>query len=355
MGLAIGEFLISKIMETQPLTPEFLVPRIGEVLIEKGVITLEQNELGAQQQEKWRAEGRSVPFGEVLLQLGFINRKTLDEAVTEQIFQLHAALKDANEELRRANEQLEVRVAQRTDELQQALKKLAELNRLKANLVANISHELRTPLTHLKGYLDLISTGDLGPTTEEQERALQVMNRSTERLERLIEDLILFSTADRGEISLQKQWFNLTSLCRVALSRCESKAAAKRIELRTELSTQAIMVNADQEKIGWVILQLLDNAIKFTPEGGFALLHLDTEGEFAHIAVVDSGIGIPPERTDEIFEAFHQLDGSSTRRYGGTGLGLALVKRIIDAHNTTIHFSSQVGQGSKFEFLLQLA
>jgi len=342
-------------METPPLTPEFLVPRIGEVLVEKGTITPSQLEMGAQQQEKWRNSGRNIPFGQVLLELGFINRQTLDEAVAEQIFKLHAALKDANDELRRANEQLEVRVTQRTEELQQALKKLSELNRLKANLVANISHELRTPLTHLKGYLDLIITCDLGPVTEEQNRALEVMTRSTERLERLIEDLILFSTADRGEIALQKQWFNLTSLCRVVLSRCESKASQKKIELRSDLPSKAIMVNADQEKIGWVILQLLDNAIKFTPEGGFTRLHLDTEGEFAHIAVEDSGIGIPPERVDEVFESFHQLDGSSTRRYSGTGLGLALVKRIIEGHNTKIHISSQVGQGSKFEFLLQLA
>lgn len=341
---------------TAPLliTPEILVPRIGDVLVEKGVITQAQLEEGARQQKLLREQGQPLPFGQVLVSMGLISRKTLEEAITEQIVQLHAALREANDQLRQANEQLEQRVQQRTQELERALAKLAELNRLKANFVANISHELRTPLTHIKGYLDLLSAGDLGPINEEQQQALAVMNRSSERLERLIEDLILFSTADKGEITLNKHTFNLTNLCRAAVARSNSRASAKEIQLEMTNPVESVIVNADEEKIAWVILQLLDNAIKFTEKGGKVTLSVGISSGCAHLAVEDTGIGIPAERMGELFESFHQLDSSSTRRFGGTGLGLALVKKIVEAHQSTIHVSSTVGKGSKFEFLLQL-
>ncbi len=336
------------------ITPEIFVPRIGDVLVEKGVITQAQLEQGAQQQNRLREQGQMVPFGQVLLSMGLISRKTLEAAVTEQIFQLHAALREANDQLRQANEQLEQRVQQRTYELEQALAKLSEFNRLKANFIANISHELRTPLTHFKGYLDLLTNDDLGQTNEEQKQALGVMNRSSERLERLIEDLILFSTADRGEIALNKQRFNLTSLCRTVIARSSSRADAKQILLELNCPAQPVYVLADEEKIAWVILQLIDNAIKFTPNGGRVFVYLASQNTDAQLTVEDTGMGIPSERMSEIFESFHQLDGSSTRRFGGTGLGLALVKKIIEAHNSSVHVTSVVGKGSKFEFLLQL-
>jgi signal transduction histidine kinase len=137
-----------------------------------------------------------------LLELGLIDRQTLDQAITEQIMQLRAALQETNR-------QLEQRVQERTAELQNALNKLSELNQLKSNIVANISHELRTPLTHIKGYLELLIAELMGPLSPEQVGALEVMQRSTERLERQIEDLILFSIASRGEFSLRLTSINV--------------------------------------------------------------------------------------------------------------------------------------------------
>jgi signal transduction histidine kinase len=116
-----------------------------------------------------------------------------------------------------------------------------------------------------------------------------------------------------------------------------------------------LYIEADEEKLAWAISQLLDNAIKFTPPGGNAEIKIEVEGKFAILAVVDTGIGIPPEKFSEIFESFHQLDGSSTRRYGGTGLGLSLVKKIVEAHGSVIHMASEVNHGSTFTFLLKLA
>ncbi len=334
--------------ELFPLTPEILVPRIGDVLREKGLVTKRQLKKGIERQEELKNQGVIIPFGELLVEMGFIDRSSLDKAVTEQILALRAALQDANHNL-------ECRVEQRTAELQEALKKLAELNQLKSNFVSNISHELRTPLTHIRGYLDLLSSSDLGPITPDQERALQVMLRSSERLERLIEDLIMFSKANRGEVTIHWSHFNLASVCQAVYQRAIPKAEEKRVRLDVVISQRNIDIEADEEKISWTLMQLLDNAIKFTPAGKSVELRLSAEEEYVQVSVTDEGIGIPEDRREEIFEPFHQLDGSSTRRYGGTGLGLALVRQIIEAHGSSIQVTSGVEMGSTFEFSLPRA
>jgi len=130
--------------------------------------------------------------------LKLIDQATLDSAVTEQIIQLRSALQAANRNL-------ELRVQERTAELQEALRRLSELSQMKANFVANVSHELRTPLTHVKGYLELMITGSLGPLTEEQRHALSVSQKSAGKLESMIEDLIMFSLASRGEMSMKQE------------------------------------------------------------------------------------------------------------------------------------------------------
>jgi signal transduction histidine kinase len=126
--------------------------------------------------------------------------------------------------------------------------------------------------------------------------------------------------------------------------------------LNFEVRSDIPFVQADEEKISWVILQLIDNAIKFTPSGGQVNLSIDKESEtLVMVTVADTGIGIPPNRLEEAFEPFHQLDASSTRRYGGTGLGLALVKEIVSAHGSIVNVKSEEGKGSTFSFPLLAA
>jgi two-component system sensor histidine kinase/response regulator len=346
MGLAKRIGLSIDMAEKVPLTPEILVPRLGHVLVEKGLITEQQLQFSLDRQTELKKQGTPSPFGMILVENGFLNQSDLDQAVTEQIMALRSALQEANQNL-------EKRVEQRTAELQEALQKLSELSLLKSNFVSNISHELRTPLTHIKGYLDLILSQDLGPINPDQQRAMQVMQRSSERLERLIEDLIMFSTAERGEISIHVTSFNLVSLCRAVVQRAKSKAAEKQIDVQLINVEDDIHIDADEDKIGWVLIALLDNAIKFTPAGKSVGFKLIIEGKFVRVNVFDCGIGIPKDKINEIFEPFHQLDGSSTRRYGGTGLGLALVRRIVDGHGSVIKVTSQVNLGSHFEFLLK--
>lgn len=336
-------------MNTPPLiSPEVLVPRLGEQLVEAGLLTAAQLKQALEHQKRATESGQPILLGNAIVELGFLDRPTLDRAVTEQILRLRAALEDANRHL-------EQRVQQRTAELEEALQKLAELNQLKANFVANVSHELRTPLTHIRGYLELMQTRTLGPLTEEQTKAIEIALQSASRLQNLIEDLILFSLAARGEMTLTLKAIDLRPIVESVTAHARIKAENRKITLQTEIDPRVSFVQADQEKIRWVLTHLLDNAIKFTPEGGQVGLKIELDpasSQLVNIRVADTGIGIPAERIQEIFEPFHQLDSSPTRRYGGTGLGLALVREIIEAHGARIDVKSKVNQGTVLSFSL---
>jgi two-component system, sensor histidine kinase and response regulator len=331
------------------LTPEILVPRIGDYLVEKGFVTVDETNRAETYRQALKQKGEyPPPIGQVLVSMGFITREELDQATAEQILLLR-------ESLQRSNVMLEQRVQERTAELEQALVKLSELTQLKANFIANISHELRTPLTHMKGYLELLLGDAFGAIPPEQKDILGIMKQSSDRLGQLIEDLILFSTAERGQINLHLQPINMVDIISKSKTRYLDKAHEKKIDFRVDCPRNLPPVQVDPDKINWVVDQLLDNAIKFTGSGGRVLLECGLEKGHMYVAVSDTGIGIPRERIGELFEPFHQLDGSSTRRYGGTGLGLALVKKIIEAHNSSVHVKSEVGRGSTFEFLLSLS
>ena len=331
------------------LTPEMLVPRMGEYLIQKGLISPENLQKALDYQQEATAKGNAILLGQALIDLHLLERAELDQAVTEQIIQLRSALQAANRTLER-------RVEERTQELQKALERVSELSQLKANFVSNISHELRTPLTHIKGYVELLVTGSLGTITDEQRHALQVSQQSTGRLEALIEDLILFSLASRGELSIQHENADLRRLVNLSIKACTSKAEERGVSLNVIIDEDVPHVQADAQKISWVLHQLLDNGIKFTPSGGRVVVTVKREGEnLVIVSVTDTGIGIPPNRLNDIFEPFHQLDGSSTRRYGGTGLGLSLVRQIIEAHGSMVEVQSIEGRGSTFKFPLLVA
>jgi signal transduction histidine kinase len=327
------------------LAPEVLVPRMGEFMVEKGIISQEDVERAVELQETRSAEGRPLLLGQALLELGLVSREALDEIITMRILQLQNGLNSANR-------QLEQRVRERTQELQQALDRLTELSQLKANFIANISHELRTPLTHIKGYLDMFSNNSLGTLTPQQEEAVAVLLRAENRLEKLIEDLIQFSLASRGELSLHLVDVDLRQLVQSCVHSARGKARSRQLTLDAILPEQSVHVRGDEEKLGWVLAQLIDNAIKFTSKNGRVEVEIQLDQRLACLSVTDTGIGIPAGRLHELFEAFHQLDGSATRRFGGTGLGLAMAQRIIEAHGSQIKVQSVEGRGSRFEFSL---
>jgi signal transduction histidine kinase len=331
------------------LTPEMLVPRMGEYLIRKGLITTENLQKALDYQQEAMAKGTPILLGQALVELKLLERDELDQAVTEQIIQLRSALQVANRTLER-------RVEERTAELQKALERVSELSQLKANFISNISHELRTPLTHIKGYIELMVTESLGPLTEEQRHALQVSQQSAGKLESLIEDLIMVSLASRGELSIKQEAVDICRLVNLVIKSHTPHAQERGVNLGTIMDENVPLVQADSQKISWVLHQLIDNGVKFTPSEGRVVVNVKREGEnLVIISIADTGIGIPANRLEDIFESFHQLDGSATRRYGGTGLGLSLVRQIIEAHGSMLEVQSVEGHGSMFKFPLLAA
>jgi len=336
------------VQKTQ-LTPEMLVPRLGEYLVQREFITdLDLQKALAYQQEKM-AENQTYLLGQALIDLKMIDRAILDQAVTEQIIQLRSALQTANRNLER-------RVKERTAELQTALERLSELSQMKANFISNVSHELRTPLTHVKGYLELMVTDSLGPVTEEQRHALEVSQKSTTRLEEMIEDLIMFSMTSKGELSIKQEEVDIRRLANLAVKTAMEKASGRDVTVHAVIDDDVPSVQADSQKLAWVLSQLFDNGIKFTPAGGRVVLSVKQEADnLVMISITDTGIGIPSEKIDEVFEPFHQLDETSTRRYGGAGLGLSLVRQIVEAHGSMIDVQSTEGHGTTFRFPLLAA
>ncbi|PKO06590.1 MAG: hypothetical protein CVU41_05680 [Chloroflexi bacterium HGW-Chloroflexi-3] len=343
MGLAGGRIIMTTKKKT--VSPEILVPRIGEFLVQKKIITLPDlnKALFIQLEKAKRAE--DMPLGKILVEMNLIDQETLDEAITEQLIRFRDALEQSNW-------QLELRVQQRTAELQDALNKINELNQLKNNFISNISHELRTPLTHIKGYLDLMISNDLGPLSEDQNQVLEIMGKATDRLERLIEDLIMFTFAEHEQVLISPGEFDLVAVTHEIITNFQTTFMQNQFKLDVIPETKSALVFADQKKIAWVITQLIDNAIKFSKKEAMVEISISLTQETVNLKVKDNGIGIQKERIHEIFEPFHQLDSSSTRKAGGVGLGLALANKIIESHGATLNVNSNFDVGSTFDFSL---
>ncbi len=351
LAAVLMERLALSVIPAEPGTPfvgDAMLSRFGEFLMKKGYIREEQLNAALQRQRDMSSRGIRETLGQVLLELRVMTREQLELASVEQVQELQNAL-------RQVNAQLEQRVAERTRELQAAYQRLTELDRLKGNFIANISHELRTPLTKIKGFNALLSAGDLGPVSPDQAQAIEIMGRGVAELERLIQDLIQFATGARGEMILRPTVVNARELVEGSVAGVTDKATKRGVSLVVAIQAGLPFITADSEKIGWVLNQLLDNAIKFTPAGGSVTVSAERAGDRVGLSVSDTGVGISADHLPELFEAFHQLDGSTTRRQGGTGMGLALVKMIVAAHDATVRVASEPGKGSRFSFELPLA
>jgi GAF domain-containing protein len=250
------------------------------------------------------------------------------------------------------NAQLYESSKKRAEELAKAYDELQALDRRQQEFVQNVSHELRTPLTFIRGYVELMLEEAMGELSEPQRNGLQIVAQRTDAMTHLINNLL--SLQQVAMESLQPTRVSLAEVTTMALESAEAAATKAGIVLKAEIPETLPPVWADRNCLEQVFNNILGNAIKFSPDGGEIAVCIRERGEYLRVAVSDTGIGIPDDQLEKIFERFHQVNGSPTRRFGGTGLGLALVKEAIDAHGGKVWAESQEGKGSTFFFTLPI-
>jgi signal transduction histidine kinase len=263
-------------------------------------------------------------------------------------------VKRLHDQIQAYNRELEARVAERTAELKRAYEELKELDRLKSDFIANVSHELRTPLLHVKGAIGLLADGTMGELTPDQMQGLNVAQNAAEQLGRIVEDIIDFGQVYE-EQRLTFEPVPVAEACHGA-ARAIARAASRRsITVEMSIAPDLPPVRADQQALTRILWHLLDNAVKFSPAKSAVQLAAERRPTGVRIAVRDQGPGIPPDQLDRIFQVLYQVDGSTTRKAGGLGLGLALVKRLVEAHGSRVEVESEPGKGSTFSFVLPVA
>jgi signal transduction histidine kinase len=271
--------------------------------------------------------------------------------------QIAVAIENASlyEEIWRSHQSLERRVEQRTRELAQANEELKRLNKMKSEFVSAVSHELRTPLTSIKGYAALLMSGKLGEVAQTVKERLEKINKQSDKLTNFINDLLDISRIESGRVEMKFLPLDLNEVAQVIADLLQPQLKEKAILLKYEIPQSVGLVNADRAQLERVFINLLNNAIKFTPQAGQITLRANKEKNFVQVEVADTGIGISDEDQARIFEEFYRAANPINEEVKGTGLGLSLVKQIIQAHQGKIWVTSQLGKGSTFHFTLPAA
>ncbi|HEX5943156.1 MAG TPA: PAS domain S-box protein, partial [Anaerolineales bacterium] len=261
--------------------------------------------------------------------------------------------KQAQERLQRLNEELEQRVAQRTEELAAAMLKAQESDRLKSAFLASMSHELRTPLNSIIGFTGVILQGLAGPLNEEQTKQLSMTRESARHLLALINDILDISKIEAGQLEISKQPFDMREAIGKVLQVVQPLLKKKDLQVRTLIGRGVGTINQDRRRVEQVLINLINNAIKFTERGEVAI-ECEVRDGWLETRVRDTGIGIKPEDMHRLFKPFQQIDTGPARGHEGTGLGLSICHHLVTAMGGTIEVESQWGVGSMFKFSLPL-
>jgi signal transduction histidine kinase len=243
-------------------------------------------------------------------------------------------------------------------ELEKANQELRKIDEMKSEFVSVASHELRTPLSAIKNSVQLMLQGRTGEINQNQKKFLEMAERNINRLTSILNSLLDLSRIESGRINLKFEEMDLKGAIEFILSSLKPQSDGRSIRLQMEIHEQLPSVYGDREKVEQILTNLVGNAIKFTPEGGeisVSAKPFDEEGNMVAISVRDSGIGIPKDQLEKIFENFHQVEDSLRRSIAGTGLGLAITKGLVETHHGRIWAESEIGKGSVFTFTLPVS
>jgi signal transduction histidine kinase len=283
------------------------------------------------------------------IQRWVIDRFSWEKSLSGRIVALSGVVSDITEQkqheqdLQSLNAELERHVAERTAELERA-------NRTKDEFLANMSHELRTPLNSVLGLSEALLEQRQGPLNDQQQKSLQIVEESGRHLLDLINDVLDLSKIEAGKFDFYPQSFSVDDLCRSSLAFIKAQAAKKSIQVTYSNQSCVVNIFADSRRLKQILVNLLTNAVKFTPDNGHVTLEVKTnlDQELIQFSVSDTGVGIADTDLQRLFQPFVQVDSSLNRQYQGTGLGLALVQKLADLHGGSVSVESEVGKGSCF-------
>ncbi len=308
--------------------------------------------------EQQNSDGRWLQIRERIMVGGWLVGVHIDAS---DLKTKEESLRESIRDLRETRGQLERRTHELSElalNLEHARDEALGAARAKANFLANMSHELRTPLNAVIGFAELLSAGTSGPLTSQQSEYLEDIRSSGSHLLDVINDILDLSKADAGKIELQQEDIQVAEFLQNTARLIASTAGMRSLEFTVDLAPDMakIAVRADRRRLRQVLLNLLSNAIKFTEPGGAVSLGAGLAGDGGlELIVKDTGIGIAPDDMDKVFTPFERADGSLTRKYEGTGLGMALVKALIDLHQGKVSLESGLGQGTRVAVRLPAA
>ena len=305
----------------------------------------------------WRADGSCFPVeyhGNPIYHDGKLVGAVVNFSDITERKHAETELQTAHDALTEERSRLAERVRERTAELDRANEELAHTAQAKDEFLAAMSHELRTPLTSILGLSETLEDGLMGRLTEQQTQAAHTIYENGSHLLELINDVLDMSRVASGQVKMHWDYVPVNQLWEASLRLIRHAAKAKNLNIRSSIDPDVLMLRGDSRRLKQMLVNLLGNAVKFTPDGG--TIGLDVAGDKArklvHISVWDTGVGIPAEQREHLFKPFVQLDSKLSRRYDGTGLGLALTKGIAELHGGTIDVDSASGEGSRFQLSL---
>lgn len=289
------------------------------------------------------------------LQIAHSSLESQVEVRTEELQAANEEMMASNEELQAAYSQLEAATAEleeANEDLSRANNESQELDELKLRFLQTVSHELRSPLTPILGYLEMMRDGDIGSLSPKQNEVVEEIYLCGKNMQMVVEELLEVASIQAGKLSLEFEDVDLQPILWQAVKGIRKYADGNNIKIDTRFSPDPIWVVGDKLSLAKIFTHLVRNAVKFNRENGSVAIEARTSDNGVEVIVSDTGIGIPPDKLDRIYEAFYQVESSSARHYDGVGLGLYLVKRLVDIHNGKITVKSDDSAGTSFSIFL---